>query len=86
MRYWDGGDLPLTYSLVEHFPIGERFFSSTLAQTYPNRRFLFTGTASGTTATDNTTFSVPAANGTIFDRLDETRSSGSTISRRCRAR
>jgi len=71
MRYWDGGDLPFTYSLVEHFPIGERFFSSTLAQTYPNRRFLFTGTASGTTATDNTTFSVPAANGTIFDRLDE---------------
>lgn len=71
MRYWDGGDLPFTYSLVEHFPIGERFFSSTLAQTYPNRRVLFTGTASDTTATDNTTFSVPAANGTIFDRLDE---------------
>jgi phospholipase C len=70
MRYWDERDLPFTYSLVRHFPFGERYFSSVLAQTYPNRRFLFTGTASGTTATDNTTFHVPAANGTIFDRLD----------------
>jgi phospholipase C len=70
MRFWDKRDLPFTYSLVEHFPIGERFFCSTLAQTYPNRRFFFTGTASGTIATDSTTFGIPAANGTIFDRLD----------------
>ena len=32
-----------------------------LAQTYPNRRFLFTGTAGGTIATDAATFSIPAA-------------------------
>ena len=70
MHFWDQRDLPLTYSLAEHFPIGERFFCSTLAQTYPNRRFFFTGTASGTIATDGTTFGIPAANGTIFDRLD----------------
>ncbi len=70
MRYWDRSDLPFTYSLVRHFPIGERFFCSTLAQTYPNRRFFFTGTASGTIATTNATFSIPAANGTIWDRLD----------------
>jgi phospholipase C len=70
MRFWDRSDLPFTYSLVKHFPIGERFFCSTLCQTYPNRRFFFTGTASGTVATDATTFAVPAANGTIFDRLD----------------
>jgi phospholipase C len=70
MRYWDEHDLPFTYSLVEHFPIGQRYFSSVLAQTYPNRRFFFTGTASGTTATDGVTFGVPAANGTIWDRLD----------------
>ena len=70
MRFWDQHDLPFTYSLVKHFPMGQRFFCSVLAQTYPNRRFLFTGTASGTTATNNVTFSVPAANGTIFDRLD----------------
>jgi phospholipase C len=70
MRFWDKRDLPFTYSLAQHFPVGERFFCSVLAQTYPNRRFFFTGTASGTIATDNTTFQVPAANGTLFDRLD----------------
>ena len=71
MRYLDKRDLPFTYSLAQHFPIGERYFSSVLAQTYPNRRFLFCGTASGTIATDSSTFRTPAANGTIFDRLDQ---------------
>jgi phospholipase C len=70
MWYWDQNDLPFTYSLAEHFPIGQRFFCSVLAQTYPNRRFFFTGTASGTIATNSTTFKIPAANGTIWDRLD----------------
>jgi phospholipase C len=70
MRYWDKHDLPFTYSLAERFPLGERFFCSTLCQTYPNRRFFFAGTASGIISTTSTTFSVPAANGTIFDRLD----------------
>ncbi len=71
MRYWDGKELPFTYSLVESFPFGQRYFCSMLGQTYPNRRFFFTGTASGTTATDSLTFQVPAANGTLWDRLDQ---------------
>ena len=71
MRFWDKGDLPFTYSLVEHFPIGERFFCSTLCQTYPNRRFFFAGTASGLVSTDITaSLHLTAANGTIFDRFD----------------
>ena len=70
MWYWDRQALPFTYSLARYFPIGQRYFSSVLAPTYPNRRFFFTGTASGTIATDSSTFSIPAANGTIFDRLD----------------
>jgi phospholipase C len=70
MTFWDKSDIPFTYSLAEHFPIGERYFCSVLAQTYPNRRFLFTGTASGTIATNDDTFKIPAANGTIFDRLN----------------
>ncbi len=70
MRFWDEHDLPFTYSLARHFPLGQRYFCSVLAQTYPNRRFFFAGTASGTIATDAKTFSIPAANGTIFDRLD----------------
>jgi phospholipase C len=72
MRYWDESDIPFTYSLARAgFPIGQRYFGSVLAQTYPNRRFLFTGTASGTISTNNDTFSIPAANGTIWDRFDE---------------
>jgi phospholipase C len=70
MSYWDGRDIPFTYSLARHFPVGNRYFCSVLAQTYPNRRYLFTGTSSGLVATDATAFTTPAANGTIFDRLD----------------
>ncbi|HEY1597700.1 MAG TPA: alkaline phosphatase family protein [Thermoleophilaceae bacterium] len=70
MWFWDDTDLPFTYSLASNFPIGERYFQSCLAQTYPNRRYLISGTSSGITATDTRTFTVPAANGTIFDRLD----------------
>src|SRR5438093_430465 len=50
---------------------GERYFGSCLGQTYPNRRYLISGSSDGITATDNRTFSVPAKNGTIFDRLDQ---------------
>jgi len=70
MRYYDDSDLPFTYSLARHFPLGERYFCSCLAQTYPNFRYLLTGTSSGVIRTDGSTFSVPAANGTIFDRFD----------------
>ena len=71
MSFWDRSFLPTSYSLAQHYPIGERYFCSTLAQTYPNRRFLFCGTASGITATNNYTFQVPAANGTVFNQLLE---------------
>jgi phospholipase C len=70
MRIYDRQRMPFSYSLAAHFPIGQRYFSSVLAQTYPNRRFLFAGTASGLTVTDLTqSWSLPASNGTIFDRL-----------------
>jgi phospholipase C len=70
MWYWDKETLPALSSLASQFPVGQRYFCSVLAQTYPNRRFLFTGTASGTIATSTATFSTPAPNGTIWDRLD----------------
>jgi phospholipase C len=69
MEYWDDRTLPFTYSMVQHFPLGERYFSSVMAQTYPNRRFLFCGTASGLTATSQVAYQTPAANGTIFNQL-----------------
>jgi len=70
MWFWDRRDLPFTYSLARHFPIGDRYFSSTLCQTYPNRRFFFAGTASGSIDDRTYALTTPAANGTIFDRLD----------------
>jgi phospholipase C len=73
MELWDETYLPFTYSLAQYFPIGQRYFCSVLAQTYPNRRFLFCGTSSGLTATDSLARSTPVANGTIFDRLDANR-------------
>ncbi len=70
MSFFDERDMPFMYSLASTFPIGERYFCSVLAQTSPNRRFLFSGTASGLIATNLTeTEAIPAANGTIFDRL-----------------
>ena len=72
MRFLDRQRMPFSYSLAAHFPIGQRYFSSVLAQTYPNRRFLFAGTASGLTVTNlQQSWSLPAANGTIFDRLTD---------------
>ncbi len=69
MWYWDRHDIPFTYSLARHFPLGQRYFCSTLCQTEPNRRFFFAGTASGVIDDKGPTFAIPAANGTIFDRL-----------------
>jgi phospholipase C len=72
MRFYDQSDLPCTYALAARFPIGERYFQSCLAQTYPNRRFLLAGTASGTIATDvHELGKFPPPNGTIFDRFDQ---------------
>jgi phospholipase C len=80
MGYWTGEDLPLTYSLASTFPIGDRWFCSLLGQTDPNRRYLIAATSSGMTddigsspanAVADATLGIPAANGTIFQRLSE---------------
>jgi phospholipase C len=72
MGYWKQQDLPFYYGLATTFPLADRYFSSVLAQTYPNRRFLLAGTAYG--LVDNRISSVTAPgppNGTIFDRLNQ---------------
>ena len=72
MGYWESDDLPFYHSMARLFPIGDRYFCSVMAQTYPNRRFLIAGTALGNISTDVTGISkVDAPNGTIFDRLNE---------------
>jgi len=71
MGYWDSSDIPFYYSLARNFTLASRWFASTLAQTYPNRRFLFAGTAAGIIDTTPASIAIsPPPNGTIFERLD----------------
>jgi phospholipase C len=71
MEYWDDQHLlPFLYSLASYFPVGDRYFSSTLAPTYPNRVFSFTGSAGGITSTDTPPPDVIPPNGRIFDLLE----------------
>lgn len=69
MGYYTEDDLPFYYSLAKTFTLANRWFCSVPAQTYPNRRFLMAGTASGVVSTDISTVGVRPANGTIWDRL-----------------
>lgn len=80
MGYWTGDDLPLKYALASMFPIGDRWFCSVLGQTDPNRRYLIAATSSGMTddigsgpnnAVADALLGIPAANGTIFQRLSD---------------
>ena len=47
MGYWTEDDLPFYYGLARTFPLADRWFSSCLGPTFPNRRFLIAGTAHG---------------------------------------
>ncbi|HEX7960921.1 MAG TPA: alkaline phosphatase family protein, partial [Terriglobales bacterium] len=47
MGYYDERDLPFYYELATQFATSDRFFSSLLANTNPNRQYLFTGTSFG---------------------------------------
>jgi phospholipase C len=78
MGYWTAEDLPLTYALARTFPIADRWFSSVLTDTDPNRRYLIAATSQGMTgdvgtgpgsSVPNSLLGVPAKNGTIFNHL-----------------
>jgi len=68
--FWDDRTLPFYYSLAAHFPVCDRFFCSTLCQTYPNRVFAMAATAAGLIATTNPPPEVHPANGHIWDVLE----------------
>lgn len=72
MGYFTAKHLPYTYDLASKFPIGDRWFSSVMGQTFPNRMYLIAGTSMG--LTDNSvgfsTVGVPK-DGTIFNLLDK---------------
>jgi phospholipase C len=71
MGYFDEGDLPWYYGFARTYGIGDRYFASCLAQTFPNRRFLQAGTAAGLVSTTlPSPFARPPASGLIWDLLD----------------
>lgn len=72
MGYFTEDQLPFRYSLLGEFPIGDRWFSSLLGQTYPNRRYLLAGTSAGQIDDTGSAASFAVAttpNGTIFNTL-----------------
>jgi len=69
MGYWTDEELPFYYGLARAFPVADRWFCSCLGPTFPNRRFLISGTAHG--LIDDLLWDMvdyPPA-GTIFDSL-----------------
>ena len=73
MGYYTEDDLPVTHALAKIFPVCDRWFCSTLCQTFPNRMFMFAGTAQGATSTDvqERAQASPPKAGTMFDRLTQ---------------
>jgi len=71
MGYFTPGDMPFTSGLASTFPIADRWFCSVLAQTDPNRRYLFSGTSLG--LIDDSLPSELPPNGTIFDTFNRYR-------------
>jgi len=71
MGYLDGTDLPWYYGFAKTYGIGDRYFCSCLAPTFPNRRFLQAGTAAGLVSTTIPgPFIKPPATGLICNQLD----------------
>jgi phospholipase C len=68
LGYWTEDDLPFCYSLARVFPVADRWFSSFLGPSYPNRRFLVAGTANGLSDDRRWNPDRPAA-GTILNLL-----------------
>jgi phospholipase C len=71
MGYWTEEDLPFYYGLARTFPLADRWFSSCLGPTFPNRRFLIAGTARGLIDDAPSDLLDSPPGGTIFDRLSE---------------
>ncbi len=69
MGYWAEEHLPFYYGLARTFPLADRWFSSCLGPTFPNRRFLIAGTANG--LIDDSPYNLLdyPPGGTVFDLL-----------------
>jgi phospholipase C len=70
MGYYDQTDLPYYYEAAARFATSDRWFSPDLANTIPNRIYLFTATSFGNAFPPNTSFE-SITQPTIFDHLDQ---------------
>ncbi|HEY3811257.1 MAG TPA: alkaline phosphatase family protein [Acidimicrobiales bacterium] len=77
MGYWTAEDLPFYADLARTFPLADRWFSSLLGPTFPNRRFLMAATANGLIDDVFAGMLDYPRSGTIFDLLDRHRISWS---------
>ncbi len=73
MGYYNEQDLPYYYALYSTFAMGDRYFSSVLTQTFPNRFYLVAGTSFGHIRNDSPPGNVPDefSQRSIFNLLDE---------------
>jgi phospholipase C len=67
MGYYDQTDLPFYFGLYNTFATGDRYFSSALTQTFPNRLYLFAATSFGYINNNVSELSFPS----IFNLLDQ---------------
>ncbi len=74
MYYYTDAEIPFYFSLASAFPVCDRYFCSTMAQTYPNRRFLIAGSAFGQVDDPlpgpSDPDPRPSGFGTVFDMLN----------------
>ncbi|HEX7836071.1 MAG TPA: alkaline phosphatase family protein [Kofleriaceae bacterium] len=73
MGFYTQAEIPFYYDLAQHFAISDRYFSSTLGPTFPNRSYLMAATSFGHVSTADQVPPLPGykpIHGTIFDLLD----------------
>jgi phospholipase C len=71
MGYYESTDLPYYYALANQFAVADRYFCSAITQTFPNRFFLYTGTAFGHIRNDVPVDIHGFPQKTILDTLDQ---------------
>jgi len=71
MAFYLDTDLPFYYTLYANFAMGDRYFASTLTQTFPNRFYFLAGTSFGHIANDFPTSGTEFSQKTIFEELDQ---------------
>lgn len=67
MGYYNQTDLPFYYGLYNTFATGDRYFSSVLSQTFPNRLYLYAGTSFGHIRNDV----IGSTQKSVFELLDQ---------------